>query len=127
MTPSDLRPDVARPEPAIDDADASLLGLHDRHRGARHGIHVGRHDRPAQHDVLREEAGQIDGGRIAALQHAVLRREQEVVERGAAHQLEHGRDRPRIDGGEISRSHNSAFSQTDWLYVTDVSCDAARP
>ena len=46
-----LRLDVAVAEAAIDDADAAFFGLHDRHRRARDGVHVGRHQRPLERDV----------------------------------------------------------------------------
>ena len=46
-----LRLDLAGTEAAVDDADAALLGLHDGHRRARDGVHVGRDDRPLQRDA----------------------------------------------------------------------------
>ena len=51
-----LRLDVAGPEAAIDDADAAFFGDRDRHLGARDRVHVGRHDRPLQRQVLGEAA-----------------------------------------------------------------------
>ena len=45
-----LRLDLAGTETAVDDADAPFFRLHDRHRRARHRVHVGRHQRPLQRD-----------------------------------------------------------------------------
>ena len=79
-----LRGDVAAAEAAIDDAEAPLFRLDDRHRRARDRVHVRRHDRMLQRDVLGEAGGQIDRFRIAALEHAEPRREEEIVEGAAA-------------------------------------------
>ena len=49
---ADLRLDVARAEAAIDDADAAFFGDRDGHLRARDRVHVGRHDRPLQREVL---------------------------------------------------------------------------
>ncbi len=76
-----LRGDIAAAEAAIDDAQAPFFGLDDGHGGPRNRVHVRRHDRMLQRDVLGEPRGEIDGLRIAALEHAESRREQEVVER----------------------------------------------
>ena len=84
---ADLRLDVAGAEPAIDDPEAPFLGLHDGHRGAGHGVHVGRDDRPLERQVLENRhdksiaAGSRRGGRL-------LRRQQEIVECAAAHELQ---------------------------------------
>ena len=95
---TDLRLDLARPEPPVDDADASLFRLDDRHRRARDGVHVRRDDRPLQRDAARQARGQVDEGGIAPLEHTALRREDEVVERAAAHLLEHPAADGRVDG-----------------------------
>ena len=79
-----LRRDVAAAEAAIDDAEAPLFGLDDRHCGARDRVHVRRDDRMLQRDVLGEAGGQIDRFRIAALENAEPRREQKIVEGAAA-------------------------------------------
>ncbi len=79
-----LRRDVAAAKAAIDDAEATLFGLDDRHRRARDRVHVRRHDRVLQRDVLGETGGQIDRLGIAALEHAEPRRKQEIVEGAAA-------------------------------------------
>ena len=86
---ADLRLDLARPEAAIDDADAAFFGLHDRHRRPRDRVHVGRDDRPLERDAARQPARQVDGRGSRRVEHAVLRRQDEVVERAAAHQIEH--------------------------------------
>ena len=99
---ADLRLDLPGPVAAVDDADASLFGLHDRHRRARDGVHVGRHDRPAQRDAPGQLAGQVDDVGIAPRQHAVLRRQDEVVEGAATHELTHQLADPRVDRRESS-------------------------
>ena len=48
----DLRLDVAGPESAIDHADAALFREHDRHRRSGDRVHVGRHDRALEGEVL---------------------------------------------------------------------------
>jgi hypothetical protein len=80
---ADLRGDVAAAEAAVDDADAAFLGLDDRHGRARNRVHIRRHDRMLQDEVLGKARRQINRLRIAALEHAEFRREEEVVE-GAA-------------------------------------------
>ena len=82
-----LRGDIAGPEPAVDDADAAFLREHDRHRGPRHGVHVGRDQGALQRHVLREGRRQIDRRGIAARNDAAVRRQQEIIERAAAHEL----------------------------------------
>ena len=62
----DLRRDVACAESAVDDPDAAFLRQHHGHRRARDRVHVGRHDRPIERDVLREPARQVDRRRVAA-------------------------------------------------------------
>ena len=100
-----LRLDVAGAEPAIDDPDAALLGLHDGHRRPRDRVHVGRHDRPAQREVLRHAAGQIDRGRIAARDDAAA-----AGSAGSRRRCSRGRAprrsraRGRIDRGETPGS-----------------------
>src|SRR3712207_6981306 len=51
----DLRFDLPRSKPPIDDADAPFLGLNDGHRCPGHGVHVGRDDRPVERDPPRSE------------------------------------------------------------------------
>jgi hypothetical protein len=80
--------DVAGAEAAIDDAYPALLRKHDGHRRARHGVHVGRHQRPLQRQAAAEPRRQIDLFRIAAWQDAALRREEEVVERAPTDEVE---------------------------------------
>jgi len=46
--------DVAAAEPAIDDADTALLGLNDGHGRAGNRVHIRRHDRMLQDEVLGE-------------------------------------------------------------------------
>ena len=75
-----LRLDVAAPEAAVDDADPALLGLHDRHGRAGHGVHVGGDDRAPEADPARQARGEVDARRVAPLEHAALGREQEIVE-----------------------------------------------
>jgi hypothetical protein len=55
-----LRRDVAGAESAIDDADAALLRKNDGHGGPRDRIHVGRHQRTLQRDLVGEPGRQID-------------------------------------------------------------------
>ena len=106
---ANLRLDLARAEPAIDDADAPFFGLDDRHRRARHGIHVGRDDRPLQGDPARQLARQVDDGRVAPLQDAALRREDEVVE-GAAEDA--GKDRPADKVGDLGKGRHRGHGST---------------
>jgi hypothetical protein len=87
---SHLRLDVAVAETAIDDPQPALFRLHDRHRRAGDGVHVGRHQRALERDVRREAARQVDDRRVAPLDHAALRAQQKVVEGGAANQLHEG-------------------------------------
>ena len=75
-------------KPAVDDADAAFFGEHDRHRRARDRVHVGRHERALERQVLREAHPEIDGVGIAPQQDAALRRQQEIVEGATAHDLE---------------------------------------
>ena len=85
---ANLRLDVAWTESPVDDADAALLGHHDRHLGACDGVHVGRDDGTLQGQRRRQPRRQIDGGRIATVDDAHLRRQQKVVERTAGHGVE---------------------------------------
>ena len=80
---ADLRFDVTRPEAPIDDANPALLGLHDCHRRPRHRVHVCRHDRSLERQVLGKATGEIDGRRVAPLDDALVWAEEEVVERAA--------------------------------------------
>ena len=105
---ANLRRDVAGPKPAIDHADAALLREHDRHRGPRDGIHVGRDQRTLQRHVLREGRRQIDDGRVATRNDAKLRSQQKIIERAAAHELQKvhgailpGTYLPRLGGIEL--------------------------
>ena len=68
----DLRFDVTGPKAAIDDADAALFGLYDRHLSPGHGVHVGRDNGPLERHVLAQPAGQIDAAGIATLDHPQL-------------------------------------------------------
>ena len=83
-----LRLDVAGPEAAIDDADAAFLGHHDGHGRARHGVHVGRHERALERQLLGEARREIHSVGVAPRQNAELRGQQEVVERAAANEVE---------------------------------------
>ena len=108
---ADLRLDLARPEAAIDDADASFLGLNDRHRRPSDRVHVGRHDRPLEPDAARQPARQIDCRGIPPRQHAVLRRQDEVVERAAAHQLQNRTPGALVDLWESGSHWNYRYSR----------------
>ncbi len=108
---ADLRLDVARAEAAVDDPDASFLRLHDGHRRPRHRVHVGRHDRPLERQVLRHTARQIDDRRIAAGQDAAVRGQEEVVERGAVHQPGHGLGHGRLDPRKNLARHGAILTR----------------
>ena len=79
-TSADLRHNIAGAEAAVDDADAPFFGQDRRHRRPRDRVHVGRHERTTEGDVLGEPGGQVDDGRIPARDHTELRREQKIVE-----------------------------------------------
>ena len=51
---ADLRLDFARSEAPIDDANAPLFRLNDRHRRAGDGVHVGRNNRTLQRNSARQ-------------------------------------------------------------------------
>ena len=91
-----LRRNVPVAIAAVDDAEAAFLGEHDRHLGTRHGVHVGRDDRVAHGNVLRESSAEIDSARIPAFHDRLLRSEQEVVERAATHHGLEGVHRLRL-------------------------------
>ena len=67
-----LRLDLAGPEAPVDDPEAALFRLHDRHRRPRHRIHVGRDDGPLERQVLGKARGQVDLRGVAPLEDAVL-------------------------------------------------------
>ena len=123
---ADLRIDLAGTESAIDDPDAALLRLDDRHRRPGDGIHVGRNDGTLEADAPRQAAREIDRRGIAPRQHAVLRREDEVVERAAAHQIEH-----RAAGAFVDR-RKSGRRISHWNYRSpgaaerDETCPCVR-
>ena len=96
---------VAGPEPAIDHAQAALLRLHDRHRRPRDSVHVRRHDRALERDVLRDAARQVDHRRIAPFQDAALRCEEEVVERAAAHDVGYVQCGAFVDARKLRTGH----------------------
>ena len=56
---------ISGPETSVDHPDAALFGENRRHGGPRDGVHVGRHDGPAERDVLGEPGAQIDDAGIA--------------------------------------------------------------
>ena len=114
-----LRLDLAGPVSAVDDADPAFLRLHDRHRRARHGIHVRGHHRTLERDAAGELTGEIDRIGVASRQDAVLRGQDEVVERAAAHQLEHRFPDPGIDGGK--RRHGAMLR----AFVLCATCSRA--
>jgi hypothetical protein len=84
----DLWLDVAGAKSAVDDADAAFLGEDDGHGRAGDGVHVGRHQRTLQRQMLRESRREVHHRGVAPRQHAAVRRKQEIVERAAPHQID---------------------------------------